>query len=115
LTGGCAIFGLDAAQGHVQLIYDASAPPAQFPRYSSAVATIQIRDLPEHVAQTYRRRAEAAGQSLQAYMREQLIEGARRRDKAEVIAVLEQVLASSSSPGISQDTIEASRQELRDA
>ncbi|BBY06802.1 FitA-like ribbon-helix-helix domain-containing protein [Mycobacterium noviomagense] len=77
------------------------------------MATIQIRDVPEEVAQTYRRRAEAAGKSLQAYMREQLIEGARRRDKAEVIAVLEQTLASSTKPGISRDTIEASRRELR--
>lgn len=82
-------------------------------RYDSAIATIQVRDLPDDVAETYRRRAEAAGQSLQTYMREQLIKGARRRDKAEVIAILEQTLADSSTPGISRDTIETSRRELR--
>jgi antitoxin FitA len=77
------------------------------------MATIQVRDLPDDVAETYRRRAESAGQSLQTYMREQLIRGARRRNKAEVIALLEQALIDSSSPGISRDTIEASRRELR--
>jgi plasmid stability protein len=77
------------------------------------MATIQVRDLPDDVAQTYRRRAEAAGQSLQAYMREQLIEGARRRDKAEVLALLQQTLDNSPTPGISWETIEASRRELR--
>lgn len=77
------------------------------------MATIQIRDVPEDVAQTYRRRADAAGQSLQVYMREQLIAGARRRDKAEVLAALQQLLAVSPSPGISPETIEASRRELR--
>jgi plasmid stability protein len=77
------------------------------------MATIQVRDLPDDVAETYRRRAEAAGQSLQTYMREQLIRGARRRDKAEVIAMLQQKLADSPSPGVSRDTIEASRREFR--
>jgi plasmid stability protein len=77
------------------------------------MATIQVRDLPEDVAETYRRRAEAAGQSLQTYMRNKLIEEARRRDKAEVIEVLEQALTSTSTPGISRETIEASRRELR--
>ncbi|CCK58077.1 FitA-like ribbon-helix-helix domain-containing protein [Mycobacterium canetti] len=77
------------------------------------MATIQVRDLPEDVAETYRRRATAAGQSLQMYMRNKLIEGARGRDKAEAIELLEQTLASTASPGISRETIEASRRELR--
>ncbi|WP_413296827.1 FitA-like ribbon-helix-helix domain-containing protein [Mycobacterium tuberculosis] len=76
-------------------------------------ATIQVRDLPEDVAETYRRRATAAGQSLQTYMRTKLIEGVRGRDKAEAIEILEQALASTASPGISRETIEASRRELR--
>lgn len=54
------------------------------------MATIQVRDLPEDVAETYRRRATAAGQSLQTYMRTKLIEGVRGRDKAEAIEILEQ-------------------------
>lgn len=51
------------------------------------MATIQVRDLPEDVAETYRRRATAAGQSLQTYMRTKLIEGVRGRDKAEALDV----------------------------
>lgn len=58
-------------------------------------------------------RATAAGQSLQTYMRTKLIEGVRGRDKAEAIEILEQALASTASPGISRETIEASRRELR--
>lgn len=77
------------------------------------MATIQVRDLPEDVAETYRRRATAAGQSLQTYMRTKLIEGVRGRDKAEAIEILEQALASTASPGISRETIEASRRKLR--
>lgn len=77
------------------------------------MATIQVRDLPEDVAETYRRRATAAGQSLQTYMRTKLIEGVRGRDKAEAIEILEQALANTASPGISRETIEASRRELR--
>lgn len=77
------------------------------------MATIQVRDLPEEVAETYRRRAEAAGKSLQAYMREQLIKGAKRRDKSEIMAIIEQTLAADPNPGISEDTIQAARRELR--
>lgn len=77
------------------------------------MATIQVRDLPDDVAEIYRRRARASGQSLQAYMREQLIAMARRRDKTEVMAAVEQVLAQAPAPGLSQDTIRARLRELR--
>lgn len=77
------------------------------------MATIQVRDLPEEVAEIYRRRAEAAGKSLQAYMREQLIKGAKRRDKSEIMAIIEQTLDADPNPGISDDTIQAARRELR--
>lgn len=53
------------------------------------MATIQIRNIPDDVAETFRRRAEAAGQSLQAYMREYLIKAAGRPDKREIMAILE--------------------------
>lgn len=49
------------------------------------MATIQVRDLPEDVAETFRRRAKDAGQSLQAYMRQQLTDQARRRTKRELL------------------------------
>jgi plasmid stability protein len=77
------------------------------------MATIQVRDVPDDVAETYRRRAQEAGKSLQAYMREQLIAMARRRDKAEVMAIVEQALERDPAPGLSADTIRDSLRELR--
>jgi plasmid stability protein len=77
------------------------------------MSTIQVRDLPDDVAEVLRHRAEAAGRSLQSYMREQLIAMARRRDKAEVMAVLEQTLADDSGPGLDRDQIVSSLRELR--
>jgi len=78
------------------------------------MATIQVRDLPEDVADVLRRRAEASGQSLQAYMREQLIAMARRRDKAEVMAIMRQTLERDPGPGLSADTVVSALRELRD-
>lgn len=86
---------------------------ASLVRYSSAMATIQVRDIPEDVAQTYRQRAQASGKSLQSYLREQLIAMARRRDKAEVMAVVEQTLEGDPAPGLSEDTIRSALGELR--
>jgi plasmid stability protein len=77
------------------------------------MATIQVRDVPEDVAQTYRRRAQASGKSLQSYMREQLIAMARRRDKAEVMAAVEQALERDPASGLSEDTIRSGLRELR--
>jgi plasmid stability protein len=82
-------------------------------RYSASMATIQIRDLPDDVAATFRRRAAAAGRSLQSYMREQLIDLARRRDKAEAMAIMRQALANDPGPGASVETIDAALRELR--
>jgi plasmid stability protein len=77
------------------------------------MATIQVRDVPEDVAQTYRRRAQASGKSLQSYMREQLIAMARRRDKAEVMAAVEQALERDPASGLSEDTMRSGLRELR--
>jgi antitoxin FitA len=82
-------------------------------RYNCAMATIQVRDVPDEVAEIYRRRAQASGKSLQSYMREQLIAMARRRDKAEVMAIVEQTLDCDPAPGLSDDTIRAGLRELR--
>jgi antitoxin FitA len=57
------------------------------------VATIQIRDLPDETYETIRRRAARAGQSIQNYMREELIALAARRTRAEVLAAIEAGLA----------------------
>lgn len=77
------------------------------------MATIQVRDVPEDVAQTYRRRAQASGKSLQSYMREQLIAMAHRRDKAEVMVSVEQALEQDPASGLSEDTIRSGLGELR--
>jgi antitoxin FitA len=82
-------------------------------RYYSAMATIQVRDLPDEVAEIYRRRARASGKSLQSYMREQLIAMAARRDKIEVMGVVEQFLENDPAPGLSEDTIRAGLREPR--
>ena len=50
---------------------------------------------------------------MQSYMREQLIAMARRRDKAEVMALVEQTLAHDPAPGLSEGTIRAGLRELR--
>jgi plasmid stability protein len=65
------------------------------------MATIQIRELPEEVYETIRRRARAAGQSIQAYMRDQVIDMAGRRTKEEAWAAVESALSADDSPGSS--------------
>ena len=77
------------------------------------MVTIQAFDLPEDVAEMYRRRAEASGQSLQEYVRDELIAIARRRDKADVMAIVRQTLARDPGPGMSTDEIIAALRELR--
>jgi len=69
------------------------------------MATIQIRELPEEVYETIRRRARAAGQSIQAYMRDQVIELARRRTRDEAWAAIESALTDGDSPGASLSDI----------
>jgi antitoxin FitA len=75
------------------------------------MATIRIRDIPDEDAEVLRRRAEAAGMSLQAYVRQQLISLARRRTKAEVMAAVRQTLDR--SPGAGADTLVAILREMR--
>jgi hypothetical protein len=54
------------------------------------VALIQIRDVPEDVYETIRRRARRNGQSIQKYMLAQITEAARQDDLDEVIAEIEE-------------------------
>lgn len=69
------------------------------------MATIQIRELPEDTYETIRRRARAAGQSIQTYMREQVIEFAAQRTKQEALATIEAALAAEDSRGASLEDI----------
>ena len=62
-------------------------------RYPRAVATIQIREIPEAAYEVLRRRARGRGQSIQAYMREQVLAMARRPSKEEALESIEAVLS----------------------
>ncbi|MCO1575052.1 hypothetical protein M8C13_04670 [Crossiella sp. SN42] len=63
------------------------------------MATIQIRDVPDETYEALRKRAQVAGMSLQAYMREELIQLVNRRTKDEVMDVIEAMHAQY-PPGI---------------
>ncbi len=56
------------------------------------MATIQIREIPEPAYEVLRRRARARGQSIQAFMREEVIAMAGRPSKEEAIASIEAIL-----------------------
>ncbi|ONI70490.1 antitoxin [Actinosynnema sp. ALI-1.44] len=79
------------------------------------MATVQIRDIPEDVYETIRKRARAAGQSIQAYMREQVIELANQRTKEEIMTVIESTLAKRTTGGPTRESIMAELRELRGA
>ena len=57
------------------------------------MATIQIREIPESAYEVIRKRARAEGMSIQTYMRERVLEMAKRPTKAEVVAAIEEALA----------------------
>lgn len=69
------------------------------------VATIQIRDIPEDVYENIRRRAAEAGQSLQGYMRQHVIDWGARGSKAEVMAEIRKALAADPGPGVTVDEV----------
>ena len=49
------------------------------------MATIQVREIPEDLYEVLRHRARRAGQSMQAYMRAQLVALAERPTKQEAV------------------------------
>ncbi len=68
------------------------------------MATIQIRDVPEDVHRTYRRRAAAAGTSLQEFLLGELVEGARTQTPAEVMAEVRAHLGQRDGDGFSRSS-----------
>lgn len=66
---------------------------------------MQIREIPEDAYETIRRRARAAGQSIQSYMRDQVIDLAARRTKDEAWAMVDAALAAEDSPGSTLERI----------
>ncbi len=55
------------------------------------MATIQIREVPESAYEVIRKRARAAGQSIQAYMRDRVVDLAARPTTEEALAALDAV------------------------
>ena len=67
-------------------------------RKNSVMARIQISEVPEETYELLLRRARAAGQSLQQYMRQELIALARRQSKAESVAAVVEIRSRISRP-----------------
>ena len=79
------------------------------------MALIQIRDVPDDVYESIRRRAKRAGQSIQAYMLARTIELGRRPTPDEVIATLEAELGDRPPLAIDTDALLADRDAGRPA
>jgi plasmid stability protein len=58
---------------------------APFWRYAARMPSVQIKDVPDDVHAILRRRAAAAGQSLQEYLRARLTDDARQPTLDEVL------------------------------
>jgi antitoxin FitA len=70
---------------------------------------IQIRDVPEDVYETIRRRARRSGQSIQAYMLARTIEIGRRPAPADVLADLESDLSTRRPLAVDAEQVVADR------
>ena len=68
-------------------------------RYSSAMATIQVRDIPESAYEVIRKRARASGRSIQSYMRDVVLDLASRPTTEEILAGMDSARADSDTPG----------------
>ena len=77
------------------------------------MATIQIREIPEDAYEVVRKRARAAGRSIQTYMRDVMIDFAAAPTTEEVLASLETVRAASDTPGATTASILADLAEDR--
>ena len=70
------------------------------------MATIQIRDIPDDIHEALQKRARAAGQSLQSYMREQVVELERRRTRRDmVLTEMAEILKADGGPGMTVEEI----------
>lgn len=63
------------------------------------MATIQIREVPEASYEVLRWRARRAGQSMQAYMRDEIVALAARSTKIEAIEAIEGILGGTGGSG----------------
>ncbi len=74
--------------------------------YNACMPMIQIRDIPESVADEYKRRAAQAGQSLQKYMRDKLVRDAARQPMAEIMENARRRLEAAGSEVTHADVID---------
>ena len=74
-------------------------------RYHGAMATIQIREIPEEAYEVIRRRARMAGRSIQSYMCEWVVDFASQPTTDEVLAALEGALADHATPGATRASV----------
>ncbi len=81
--------------------------------YCACMAIIQIRDVPEGTYEIIRKRARHAGQSIQAYMKQHLVEFASTPTPAEVIADIEAELARRPPIGLTTEEILVARDDGR--
>ena len=83
-------------------------------RYTSAMATIQIRNVPDTVHRIYQVRAAAAGMSLQEYLLLEIVRNAGLRSPAELVAEVENRMraegAEGFAPGSSTELVRADRE-----
>jgi antitoxin FitA len=71
------------------------------------MATIQIREIPEESYEVIRRRARAAGRSIQSYMRDWVIEFASRPTTEEALEAMQVARAASDTAGATRESIVA--------
>jgi len=69
------------------------------------MATIQIRAIPDDVYDIVRKRARAAGQSIQSYMRDVVIEFASTPTTEEVLAEMARARATDDLDGVTRESI----------
>jgi antitoxin FitA len=69
------------------------------------VATIQIREIPEDAYEVIRKRARAAGRSIQSYMRDWVIDFANRPTTEEALAAMDAAREASDTPGATRASI----------
>ena len=70
------------------------------------MATIQIRDIPDDVHESLQRRAQQAGQSLQSFMRQWVVDRTRSEDRrAAVLTGWEETLNAHGGAGMTIEGI----------
>ena len=69
------------------------------------MATIQVRDIPEDAYEVIRKRARAEGCSIQSYMRDWVLDFARRPTPSEALTELGTILAQYGTPGATPESI----------